>query len=479
MKKKNVLIIALLFVAVGMLTGCDFTAFADQTEEEPIQATEPVTEAVKQCKLQIQSYDRQNLTDEVNYTVESVSKNGEAAVIAGLNTTNGLAHIDLVAGEYRVSADNGDFREDFTIAEDEESKVIEVENNKMYRVLSEANGVCIVGDSITVGSVSGGYGWYEGLIDRFPNIKAVDVAATGGQTSASIFDNATDVQAISNSTADTYIIALGINDVVFRGKKGTSTTFTAAEYITKLEDLVEYINAKDTEKVNKFVFVAPFEYVNKKSYQLTKYIEQENTHQEYTIALSNWCEMNGYAFVAPMNYVKNTLETVDNPSEYIVDDAHPAYPLGTQLYSEAVYESSVVSMNGTLKISQVFYNEAKRNSKAPNYKAYPVDYQQVSVKSDVTDKSRFTIKDYSTGKFVALKENSKGELEPEELSTVPHYYYPDENGEIKINNLPKGGYIINFKDNSLGYTSYLDTRIVYVNGGAIATNAYIHMKHKK
>ncbi len=463
-----------------MLAGCDFTAFANNTE--PTNPTEYTTEPLSKkssCKVQIQSYDKQNLTDEIAYTVESVNKNGEATVVAGLNTKNGLAHIDLAPGDYRLTANIGNFKENFTVAENETSKAIKAENNSMYKVLSKANGVCVVGDSITIGSSSGGYGWYDGLMDKFPNIKTVDVAATGGQTSASIFNNTADVQSINKSTADTYIIALGINDVIYREKKSNSTTFTTAEYIKKLEDLVEYINAKDTTKINKFVFIAPFEYVNKQSYQMTKYINRENTHQEYTIALSNWCKLNDYAFTAPMNYIKNTLATVDNASEYTVDDVHPAYPLGTQLYSKAVYESSVVSQNGTLKISQMFYKEANRKSTDANYKTYPIDYLQTAVGNDVISKSRFTIKDYSTGMYVALKENSEGQLELEELTTVPHYYYPDESGCITINNLPKGGYIVNFKDNSLGYTAYLDTEIVYVNGGNITTNAYIHMKYNK
>ncbi|MEE0061393.1 MAG: SGNH/GDSL hydrolase family protein [Acutalibacteraceae bacterium] len=480
MKIKKVIIIALLLATVGVFTGCDFTAFANSAET--IQPTEAVTEPEppkKNCKLQIQSYDKQNLTDEISYTVEKVGKNGEATVVENVNTTNGLGHIDLEAGDYRIVANAGDFKKSFTVLDNETSMVIEAENNKMYQVLSSANGVCVVGDSITIGSSSGGYGWYDGLMDRFPNIKTIDVAATGGQTSASIFDNTNDVQAINNSKADTYIIALGINDVIYREKKTNSTTYTTAEYIKKLEDLVEYINSKNTEKPIKFVFIAPFEYVNKHSYQMPKYIHRENTHQEYTIALSNWCSMNGYAFTAPMNYVKNTLEAVDNASEYTVDDVHPAYPLGTQLYSKAVYESSVVDLNGSLRISQKFYNESNRNFADSNYKTYPIDYQQVSVDNNIVSKSRFTIKDYNTGKYVALKENSKGELELEELSNIPHYYYPDENGEITINNLPKGGYIVNLKDNSLGYTSYLDTKIVFVNGGDITTNAYIHMKNNK
>ena len=353
MKMKRLLIITLLIITSVMLVGCDFTAFANNSE--PTQPTEQATELVtepKKCRVQIQSYDKQNLTDAVHYYVGSVNENGETKCkVALLPTTDGLAYIDLEAGDYVISADIPGFREYFTVEENEITKVIKAENNRMYNVLSKATGVCVVGDSITIGSVSGGYGWHDGLIEKFPNIKTVDVAASGGQTSESIFENKADVEAIKNSTADTYIIALGINDVVFRDKNGNSTTFTTAEYIKNLEDLVEYIKAKDETRKYNFVFVAPFEYVNKKSIYMPKYIKQENTHQEYTLALSNWCNMNCYAFTAPMNYVKNTLATVDDKSEYIIDDVHPAYPLGTQLYSDVVYESSVVSRKGTLRIS--------------------------------------------------------------------------------------------------------------------------------
>ncbi len=482
MKIKKVLVITLLLATIVMLAGCDFTVFANTLDptQPTEQATEPVTEP-KKCKLQIQSYDKQNLTDEILYYVGSVNENGETKeIIATLTTTNGLAHIDLAAGDYVLSTDISDFREKFTIEENETSKVIEAENNKMYNVLSNATGVCVVGDSITIGSVSGGYGWYDGLIERFPNIKTVDVAASGGQTSESIFENKTDVEAIKKSTADTYIIALGINDVVFRDKNGNSTTFTTAEYIKNIEDLVEYINTKDETKQNQFIFVAPFEYSNKKSFYMTKYIKQENTHQEYTLALSNWCNMHRYAFIAPMTYVKNTLATVDDPSEYIIDDVHPAYPLGTQLYSKAVYESSVVSRKGTLRISQVFYKEVQRKPKDYKYKEYPIDYQKTEVSKDVITKSRFSIKCHVTGMYIELKENSEGKLEYKRTTTEPHYYYPDEDGYITIYNLPnEGGYIVNFQDNSLGYTSYLDTEIIYVNAGNIITNAYIHMKYDK
>lgn len=481
MKIKQILILALALACVPAMVGCEFTAFANNTQ--PTQATEIATEAPTQaelCKVQFQSYDKQNLTDEITYTVYNIDRNGNSTVVKeSLETSGGLAHIDLEQGEYKVVADVGNCQERFKVEKDATSKTVSIENNNMYKVLSNATNVCVIGDSITIGSSSGGYGWYDGLIDKFPNIQTVDVSATGGQTSASIFDNETDMQAIENSSAETYIIALGINDVIYRDKDTNSTTFTSSEYIKNLEKLVKYINDKDDSKINRFVFVAPFEYINKHSYQLTKYIRRENTHEEYTIALYNWCNLNGYAFTAPMNYVKNTLATIDNASEYTIDDVHPSYPLGTQLYSKAVYESAVVSYGGTLNITQIFYKESQRKPTDSNYSTYPLDYTQVDVSNDILAQSCFTIKNYNTGEYVALNSTANSEYEFEELSTIPHYYHPNDNGQLTINNLPEGGYIINFEYNNLGYESYLDTEIVFVNGGNITTNSYIHMKYSK
>lgn len=481
MKIKKILILALVLLSVPAIAGCEFTAFANNEPQKA--ATETTTEASMQaelCKVQIQSYDKENLTDAVTYTLYNIDRNGNSTVVQdNLKTLNGLAHIDLEQGEYKIETNVGNYQQRFKVGQGETSKTVLIENNNMYKILSSATNVCIIGDSITIGSSSGGYGWYDGLMDKFPNIQTVDVAATGGQTSASVFDNKNDMDIIRNSSAETYIVALGINDVIYRDKDSNSTTFTAAEYVKNLENLVKYINDKDNDKINQFVFVAPFEYINKHSYQLTKYIRRENTHEEYTIALYSWCNMNGYAFAAPMNYVKNTLAEVDNAGEYTVDDVHPSYPLGTQLYSNAVYESAVVSSGGTLNITQLFYKESKRNETDANYKSYPLDYTRVEVNNEIQQKSYFTIKDYNTGKYVALNEAGNSDYKFEELSTTAHYYRPNDNGCIIINNLPEGGYIINFEYNTLGYESYLDTEIVFVNGGNITTNSYIYMKYSE
>lgn len=480
MRLKQIITLMLVAVCVPVMAGCDFTAFANKNPVAEIP-TEVVTQPKpKLCKVQIQSTDKQNLTDEITYTLYSVDKNNAITIFEeDIRTTKGLAHIDLEQGEYMLEADTGNYQQRFSVDENEASKAIQFENNSMYKILSRATNVCVIGDSITIGSSSGGYGWYDGLIERFPNIQTVDVAAKGGQTSASLFENQNDMSIINSTSAETYIIALGINDVIHRDKSTSTTTFTTAEYIKNLENLVKYINDKDENKINNFVFVAPFEYINKDSYQFTKYIRRENTHQEYTIALYNWCKLNNYAFTAPMNYIKNTLATVDNADEYTVDDVHPSYPLGTQLYSKAVYESSVVSKGGTLNIAQLFYKESQRSPTDKSYNTYPLDYTKVDVANDILKKSCFTIKNYNTGEYVTLNETKNGDYEFKELNTIPHYYRPTDTGCITVNNMPQGGYIINFERNDLGYQSYLGTEIAFVNGGDVITNSYFYMKYDK
>jgi len=483
--KFRLILLSLIIISLLSTSGCDVKALTGNQEatvnmENTEAATEAATEA-KLCTVKVQSLDKQNLTDSVSYRIDKLSSIGSATtIVEKLDTTDGIAGVELESGEYRIKALTGDFEQVFTIGDDQESAVIAAENNSMYNILKNTENVCIIGDSITIGSMTDGYGWYDELLQRFPNVKNVDVAATGGQTSASIFDNESDISVINSSTADTYIVALGINDVINREKTDKATTYTSTEYIKNLEKLVRTINEKDNTKINEFIFVAPFEYINRYSYVMTKYIRRDNTHEEYTIQLYNWCKMNNYTFVAPMNYIKNTLANVEDPGSYSVDDVHPAYPLGTKLYSEGVYESSVLNPTGTLNIDQHFFDEKDRKETDSSYKTYPIDYVQAKVDVGVLKETCFTFKDYNTGEYVVLNlDNDTGQYEYKGTDPNPHYYYSRQSdGKITISNMPVGGYIINCEYNKLGYNAYLDTEIVFVNGGSIATNACIYMKNK-
>lgn len=477
MKKIQILTLIILIISAFGLAGCaESNQAVAASPTEASSPTEKATEAKTLCNLQIQSLDKQNLTDNVIYTITQLNRNGTSKLIAdNIKTENGITTLELESGKYKVSSST-DFESEITISEDETKKTITAENNSFYKILSQTKGVCIIGDSITIGSVTDGHGWYEGLIEKFPNIESVDVAAKGGQTSASLFDNETDMSTIMNTTADTYIIALGINDVIYRNSDSRSTSYTSAEYIRNFEKLVRTINNKNDITENKFIFIAPFEHINKESYAMPKYIRRENTHEEYTAELYNWCKQNNYTFVAPMNYIKNQLEILKNPQDYTADDIHPSYPLGIRLFSEGVYESSVIADTGTLSINQLYYKEKQRAKTDKSYNSYPTDYILTDVSNDVLKNTYFTIKNYTTGKYIKLDDNNE-EYTYSAESSQPHYYHPiADDGSFKINNIPEGGYIINVEYNTLNYNSYLDTRIVFVNGGNTETRSYVYMK---
>lgn len=476
MNKIKRVILAILVITVFGLTGCNKIDQAVAASPTEISATEKPTEIKQLCTLQIQSLDKQNLTDNVVYTIAQLNRNGKSIEVAdNLETENGLTTIELESGKYKISS-SGNFETEINIDNTDSNKTIIAENNKFYNILSQAKGVCIIGDSITIGSVTDGHGWYEGLIEKFPNIESVDIAAKGGQTSASLFDNKADMSTIMDTSADTYIIALGINDVIYRNSDSRNTSYTSAEYIRNFEKLIRLINNKDDITENKFIFVAPFEHINKVSYAMPKYIRRENTHEEYTAELYNWCKQNDYAFVAPMNYIKNQLEVLKNPTDYTTDDIHPSYPLGTRLFSEGVYESSVVADIGTLTINQLYYKEKERSKTDKSYKSYPTDYILTEAPKDALNNTYFTIKNYKTGKYLEL-DDKNNEYTYASESDYPCYYHPiADDGSLKINNIPEGGYIINVEYNKLNYNSYLDTRIVFVNGGNIETHSYVYMK---
>lgn len=478
MKKIQITIFVILIVSTFGLMGCTENSHAvAATPTETSSPTEKVTEEKILCNLQIQSLDKQNLTDNVVYKITQLNRNGTSQLISdNIKTENGITTIKLKSGKYKISSNTGNFESEIAIDENETNKTITAENNSFYNILNQAKGVCIIGDSITIGSVTDGHGWYEGLIEKFPNIENVDIAAKGGQTSASLFDNQTDMSTIMNTTADTYIIALGINDVIYRNSDSRSTSYTSAEYIRNFEKLVRTINNKSDITENKFIFIAPFEHINKESYAMPKYIRRENTHEEYTIELYNWCKQNNYTFVAPMNYIKNQLEILENSQDYTADDIHPSYPLGTGLFSEGVYESSVIANTGTLSINQLYYKEKQREKTDKSYSSYPIDYILTDVSDDVLKNTYFTIKNYTTGEYIKL-DDKNGEYTYSSESSQPHYYHPiADDGSFKINNIPEGGYIINVEYNTLNYNSYLDTRIVFVNGGNTETRSYVYMK---
>lgn len=482
-KRKIIIFIILLLILFSIISILGYNAFNNNEKPDSVSITateyptiEP-TEEIKLYDVTIKSYDKNILTDNISYTIKKYNSNKTISKIyENLSTKEGIVNIQLEQGEYSIISNNGVFEKEFSITENSNSQEILAENNSLYTILSNTKNACIIGDSITIGSRADGHGWFEDLIGKFKNIENVDVSAIGGQTSASIFYDEQNLDVIKNTSADTFIIALGVNDVIYRNSNSRKTSFTSAEYIANMERLIKTINDNNyPDKEKEFIFVAPFGYINKISYQLPKYIRYEDTHSEYTTELYEWCNKNGYTFVSPMNSINNSLDNFENPLEYSSDDLHPTYPIGTSLYSQSVYDSATTDKTGTLNIKQCFYYEVDRDKKDKSYKTYPIDYIETFVDSDILHDAVFTIQKYSTNEYIDLEINNN-EYNYKNTSDTPCYYSLLDNNDImKINNIPEGGYIIKMTSYNQNYTPYISTRTVFVNGGNITSNAYIYM----
>lgn len=487
MKKNNkAKIIILSAIAIGLVVVSSFTAFSrnqhiskDEVEITTEGLTEIQTEKATQPEtlytVKINSYDKNVLTDKVSFKLVEMCVNGKTNVInEKLETQNGKAEFKLKEGSYLITSSNGVFEKEITINDKSNDIVISAENNRFYDIMKHTQNICVVGDSITAGSKTDGHGWFENLIAKFKNIKNVDVSAVGGQTSKSIFYDTDNLSVIQNSSADTFIIALGVNDVLYRTNATRYTSYTTSEYIGNLERLVNVIQNNSFDKEKNIIFVAPFEYINRVSYQFPKYLRSEDTHEEYVSALYQWCKEKGYAFVSPMNTIKNTVEKSQNPLEYTDDDLHPTYPLGTSLYSDAVYDSANISTVGSLEIGQKFYIEQQRNKTDEAYKSYPIDYVEITLDKKDIPKAVFTIQDYSSGEYIELETDDKGNYVYEKSGNIPCYYSPKEVWEtLKVSNLPVGGYVVKLTSYDSKYMPYITARTVFVDGSNISAKANI------
>lgn len=92
----------------------------------------------------------------------------------------------------------------------------------------------------------------------------------------------------------------------------------------------------------------------------------------------------------------------------------------------------------------------------------------------------FSIKDFNTGKYLALELDEKtGQYAYVKTESYKSCYYPRQaDGRLTINNIPAGGYIVSCEYNSQGYSAYLKTENIFVNGGSTASNANIHFKNE-
>ena len=210
------------------------------------------------------------------------------------------------------------------------SSVLEESSFKKY--LDKASSVSFIGDSITSGvSVNNSHGWYEPIMELYPDI-SVDNISHGGYTTKDVINRLS--SKIKESDSDVYFIALGVNDIRYRDEKKCS--MDSDEYIENIDKIVNLIENKEA----KIVLIAPWYSLINDSISRISFKEKNELVDEYSSALESYALDNGFIYIDANNYIEKFL-AFHNAFDYYVDYIHPNSSKGIKLYSYAVVYDSI------------------------------------------------------------------------------------------------------------------------------------------
>lgn len=195
----------------------------------------------------------------------------------------------------------------------------ELKDGELFGYLQSGRSICFLGDSITHGSLTDGIHWYQPLI---PYIKGdiSDLSHGGWQVKHLINEEA------NIPSADVYVIAIGINDVVLGG---TVAANTPDEYTEECGQLAGIIKKISPDAV--IFFIDPWTFVSEDQDAL----ERADNFRE---ALGKWCGQNGYRYINTDPIIRSVL-IKDGVYKYLLNDYHPNGNLGVGLYSYAVLKA--------------------------------------------------------------------------------------------------------------------------------------------
>lgn len=210
-------------------------------------------------------------------------------------------------------------------------KIDDTLKNKFYSVLIHSKNVCFIGDSITHGTKNGGIPWYEPIRDLIKG--EIYNVSWGGETSVTIL-NKNHLNKVTSQNADTYIIAIGTNDIRYQNNE--ISALSKEQYINNLNILRNEIIKRNNNA--KFIFIAPWYSTDGDKLSVPSYIQRLRINKSYSEALRILCEKNKDTYINPNDYIKSVLDKYPN-SDYLLDAIHPNGGLGVKLYSEAILKA--------------------------------------------------------------------------------------------------------------------------------------------
>jgi len=197
----------------------------------------------------------------------------------------------------------------------------DLQDSEFFKDLQSGRSICFLGDSITAGTEIGGVHWYEPLI---PYIKGgISNLSTGGWMVQDLIDQTGNIP-----KSDIYIIAIGINDVLF--PNAVKSAKTPAEFTERAALLAENIRGNSPDA--KIYFISPWTFITEKQ-------DLNEAGSQYRSALKDLCAEKGFGYMDPEPIVVSVLNA-EGTDKYMFNNFHPNASKGVGLYSYAVLKSA-------------------------------------------------------------------------------------------------------------------------------------------
>ena len=193
----------------------------------------------------------------------------------------------------------------------------ELKDSEFYEDMLSGKSFCFLGDSITAGSVTEDIPWYQPLTPYISG--TVSNFSRGGWTVINLIDKADNIP-----EADIYVIAIGINDILFPEDEDSAPT--ALEFAARCKELGELLTNRSPG--SKIYFILPWSFIDSD----TSFVERGS---RFRSALAQTCIAKGYRYINPDPVIQSVIED-EGASKYMYNDFHPNAPDGIGLYCYAV-----------------------------------------------------------------------------------------------------------------------------------------------
>lgn len=201
------------------------------------------------------------------------------------------------------------------------------ENGVIINMIQRNNKIAFVGDSLTEGTLNGGYGWFEPMMQLFPGKQVVQFAK-GSQTSKFFKENK---ETISELKAGLYFLAMGCNDIRYRDP--AVCAMDASEYVANIDEICQSIIEKQPQA--EIVCISPWTSWRIDPNCRTTLEEKKKLYSRYSSELQRFCESKGFVYVDPNPHIEAVVSKRDR-RYYMLDYIHCNAGQGIKLYSEAM-----------------------------------------------------------------------------------------------------------------------------------------------